>query len=76
MSGCNARLRTQLRATRTSGRGDHTLRTAFGHRVVELRGKLTGSLKLLGSHATLSAEHPNIWLCEADDWADLQFTNN
>ncbi|MGE0227687.1 MAG: hypothetical protein AB7I38_07005 [Dehalococcoidia bacterium] len=56
--------------------GDNTMDERFGRKVVELRDRLPASLKLLGSYATQSAERPNIWLCETDNQADLQFVSN
>ena len=56
--------------------GDNTPDAAFQRKVVELRDKLPASLKLLGSYGTQSTDRPNIWLCETDNQADLQFVTN
>ena len=56
--------------------GDNSLDARFGRKLVELRDRLPASLKLIGSYTTQSAERPNIWLCETDNQADLQFVSN
>ena len=50
-------------------------------KVVELRDKLPASLTLIGSWGVskvgaVNRERPNVWICETDNAADLQFVSN
>lgn len=63
--------------------GESAADPAFQQKVIELRDNLPGSLKLIGSFGSMSSqtpeanrERPNLWICETDDTADLQFISN
>jgi hypothetical protein len=58
--------------------GELVTNQAFRQKVIDLRDKLPASIKLVGSYGTASTaeRHPNIWIAETDDPAELQFVNN
>lgn len=56
--------------------GDNSLDKAFRERVVALRDRLPPTLKLLGSYGTQATAHPNVFICETDNQADLAFISN